>query len=148
MSIISGTIDQDGAAVDVLVGVSRLRRARLVSVGHSVPLEVPLRVQIDTGSCVTAFLPSVFLSLGIQHFRTIPIRTPSTRPKEAWEAKQYDVSVTLVSGMNRTTLPHVYAIASDDFDPDENIQGIIGRDILAICSFEYHGQHRNFRLFF
>ena len=148
MSIITGTIDQDGAAVDVLIGMSSVRRARFISVGHALPQEVPLRVQIDTGSHVTAFLPSVFQSLKIDHFRTILLRTPSTRPGEAWEAKQYDVSVTLISGMNRTLIPRVYAIASDDFAPEEGIQGIIGRDVLAHCSFEYHGKHNSFSLYF
>ena len=148
MSIITGTIDHDGAAVDVLIGVSGNRCARLVSVGHPIPPEASLRLQIDTGSHVTGFLPTVFQALNIEHFRTILLRTPSTRPGEAWEAKQYDVSLTLISGADRTLIPSVHAIASEDFDVEEGIQGIIGRDVLDRCVFEYFGPHKSYRLSF
>src|SRR5437773_757541 len=120
MSIITGTIHQhDGAAVDVLVGVCPARRTRLLGVGFPVPAEVALRLQLDTGSAVTGFLPGVFAALEIPPFRTILLRTPSTRPGEPHEAPQYQVNVVLISGTDRTVIPNVLAIASEDFDAEE-----------------------------
>ena len=78
MPLITGTIGRDGATVSVLIGVSQNRRKRLVGVGLPVPEEVALQLQIDTGSHVTGIPPGVFEQLGIQPFRTIAVRTPST----------------------------------------------------------------------
>jgi hypothetical protein len=43
MAIVTGEITRHGAIIDVLVGVSRNRQARLESVGHPVPAKVAVR---------------------------------------------------------------------------------------------------------
>lgn len=60
MSIITGPVDNFGAAVDVLVGVSRNREAALRRVGHPVPAPIPLRLLIDTGSYSTGLSAALF----------------------------------------------------------------------------------------
>jgi len=134
--------------VVVLVGVSDSRRAVLEKNGLAVPAPVPVRAQIDTGSHVTGFMPSVFKQLRIERFDVIPLRTPSTKPNEPHLADRYHVSLALVSGLAKKHLPSVFAIASDDFVEEEEVQAIIGRDVLRHCVFQYFGPHGTFELGF
>src|SRR5216684_4525760 len=97
MPLITGDITQDGAVIAILIGVSANRKKRLICVNLPVPPRISLRAVIDTGSFVTGVIPSVFYSLEIEHFRTIPVRTPSTTPGEPHQAKQFDISLSLVS---------------------------------------------------
>jgi hypothetical protein len=148
MSLITGDITPDGAVIAIRIGVSANRKKRLNSVNLPVPPEISLRAVIDTGSFVIGLIPSVFQSLEIKHFRTIPVRTPSTTPGEPHQAKQYNISLSLVSANVTKYLPSVHAIASDDFDKDEGIQALIGRDVLDHCNFSYYGPDRSFALGF
>jgi hypothetical protein len=149
MPLITGEIHHnDGAVIVVCVGVSRNRKAILEKVGFRVPPPVPISAQIDTGSAVTAFMPNVFQSLEIPTFRPIALRTPSTTPDDPGEFNQYDVSVELVSGDTLCTLYDIHAIASEDFSPDEAIQGLLGRDVLRRCTFFYFGPDQRFQLSF
>ncbi len=146
MPLITGTIDEQGAAACVLVGVSENRRKRLLGVGHPLPEEIPLRLQIDTGSFATGFPVRYFHALGISPFRSIRVRSSSTRPGEPHLAEQFDISLTLISGTTRVTIPSVHAIACEDFDAD--IQGLLGRDVLDHCIFSYYGPNSQFSLAF
>ena len=147
MSLVSGRISSEGAIVVVLVGVSRNRQALLEKHGFPVPAKIHVNAQLDIGSFATAFLPSVFESLGIQPFGIIPVRTPSTKPGQPCPCDQFDVSVTFLSGMTPITISSVHAIASDDFDSHEDgVHAILGRDILDRCTLNYCGPERTFQL--
>jgi hypothetical protein len=147
MPLITGTIDnRDGAAVGAFIGVSRSRESALRRVGHPVPELVRVRLQLDTGSALTGFLPFVFQKLGIGPFRTVAVGTPSTTPDCPHIANQYDVVLHLVSGTDLTRIDHVHAIDPQDFHPTEGVQGIIGRDVLCRCHFTFYGPDRQFRL--
>ncbi len=148
MPLITGEITQDGAVIDVLVGVSFNRQRVLVGAGLPVPPKLAVRAMVDTGSFASAFMPIVFKSLEIQPFRTIPLRTPSTRPGDPWSTDQYDVGITLVSGMTQVPCDSVHVICSEDFDPEEGVHALIGRDVLARCVFSYFGHDQKFRLDF
>jgi hypothetical protein len=147
MPLIAGEIDWDGAVVSVRVGVSQNRRKRLASAGFVVPAEIPLRLQLDTGSHLTGFPTAVFRALQITPFDEIPISTPSTTPGQVCIASQFDVSIFLDAPDDRTRLfPSVHAIASNDFPGPVN--GILGRDVLDHCFFEFDGRSKSFRLTF
>jgi hypothetical protein len=148
MSLITGQITRHGALLPVLVGVSQNRADKLTQAGFPVPQPLPFRAQLDTGSEVTVFAATMFPRLGLQPFGRIPIRTPSTRRDEPCLCDWYDVGVTLVSGSTTLFLPSVHAIASDDFDESEEVQALIGRDILDLCAFCYYGPHQEFTLAF
>lgn len=148
MPLVTGLLSADGAVIDVLIGVSQNRRQRLLSVGFALPAAVALRAQIDTGSYVTGVIAAAFDQLGIQPFRVVPVRTPSTTLDKPHFCEMFDVSLTLLSGMTRMELPSVHVIASADFQREENVQAIIGRDILNRCVFTYEGTHGSFRLAF
>jgi hypothetical protein len=134
--------------VDVLIGVSPNREAACRRVGFPVPPRVALRAVIDTGSYVTGLTPAAFRALGIQPFRYVPVRTPSTRPGSPHLCDQYDVSLALLAGGSVYSFGSDHAIASDDFTPQEDVQGILGRDVLDRCVFTYYGPHRYFTLAF
>jgi hypothetical protein len=148
MSLISGPITADGAVVDLLVGVREARRAVLVRNQFPVPPEIPVRAQIDTGSFITVLMPEVFEKLRFTPFEQILVRTPSTRRGAPCPCDRYDVSLTLLAGTARTVFSSVWVIASEDFNPEEHIQAIIGRDLLDQCVLRYEGPHRTFELAF
>jgi hypothetical protein len=147
MPVISGPITQDGAVVSVLVGVSEVRRQRLLSTGLPVPPPTPVLAVIDTGSFSTGFRPELLQALGLRPFRRIPILTPSTRPDAPHMCDQYNVSLTLVAGTSQRYFPRVIAIASEDFG-EHGVQALIGRDVLNLCVFSYFGPHATFELAF
>jgi hypothetical protein len=148
MPIITGEITWHGAIVCVLVGVGENRRKLLEKVGFPIPQPVQLRAEIDTGSAVTGTMHDVFRQLGLEPFKRIRVRTPSTTPENPALCDQYDVSISFISGTTKYTIPSVHAIASDDFQPSDEGQGIIGRDVLNSCHFQYFGPQRVFQLGF
>lgn len=114
----------------------------------AVPSPFSVRAQIDTGSHVTVFSREVFTALELTPLGRTPIRTPSTRPGEPFYADQYEVTLSFVSGMDQYPFPTIRVIASDDFQQGEEVEAIIGRDILNRCNFQYLGTARRFELFF
>ena len=149
MAIVTGSITTDGALIDVLVGVSGARRKLLERKGFTVPKKIAVRAVIDTGSFATAFMPKVFTSLDLKPLGPVKVRTPSTRPGEPHTTDEFDVSVTLVSGMQEVIKLRIRAIVSDYFDDWPGApQGLIGRDVLSRCVFSYYGQAGNWSLAF
>ena len=140
MAIVTGSITTDGALIDVLVGVSGARQKLLERKGFIVAKKIAVRAVIDTGSFATAFMPKVFRALDLTPLGTVKVRTPSTKPGEPHITDQFDVSVTLVSGIDEVVALRIRAIVSDDFDdwPDAP-QALIGRDVLSKCAFAYYG---------
>lgn len=148
MPVITGELAWHGAIIPILVGVSQVRRARLKGLGLVVPDPVSVFAQIDTGSHVTAVMPHCLQRLQIQPFSTMQFRTASTTREKPHECLVYDVGITVVSGNARWELPSVHVIQCDDFNPDEEVQALIGRDLLKQCVFSYHGPHDTFSLAF
>ncbi len=145
MSLVNGELSEHGAVIDVFVGVSHSHRAALKRGGLAPPKAVAVRARLDTGSFITGFTTALFAQLGLRPIRVIQIRTPSTSPDRPCDAPVFDVVLTLVSGTNPITLS-VQAIASDDFDRDGDVHGIIGRDSLDRCNLTWLGPDRRFSL--
>jgi hypothetical protein len=148
MPTLTGEISDHGAVISVLVGVPVVRRELLQRLQMSIPPAVSVRAQIDTGSHVTGFSREVFTALELSPFGRTPLRTPSTRPGEPFYADQYEVTLSFVSGMDPYPFPTVRVIASDDFRQGEEVEAIIGRDILNGCNFQYLGTAKRFELYF
>lgn len=148
MPLITGAIDWHGAIVPMLVGVSHTRRARLQKLGLRVPKPVAVRAQIDTGSHVTALMPHCLQQLEIEPFTTMQLRTPSTTRESPHECGVYDVSLAVISGDISFEVPSIHVIQCDDFNPDEEVQALIGRDLLKQCVFTFEGPHGTFSLAF
>jgi hypothetical protein len=138
-----------GATITVLVGVSRNRRRVLEKQHLPIPTPVPVRVEIDTGSALTGFVSAVFEPLGIKPIDKREVYTPSTEEGKPFVTDQYDVSLTLVSGLNPVPIYSVLAIVANGFSNREGaVQGLIGRDVLRRCVFIYNGPEEEFTLSF
>ena len=149
MALLTGEITRDGAVVGLLIEVSHRFRQTLVREGKPVPPPQTVRAVIDTGSNATGFVASVLRPLGIKPVGRVPILTPSTTPNAPHFVDRYEVSLTLVSGEGSTlVIPSVFVVAPEEFDHTEDIQGLIGRDLLNRCVFEYWGPEKSFRLAF
>jgi hypothetical protein len=148
MPVITGELGWHGAIIPILVGVSRDRRARLESLKFPVPKPVTVMAQIDTGAHVTSLMPHALHSLEISPFTTMQLRTPSTTREKPHECLVFDVSIVLLAGTASWEVPSVHIVQCDDFNPDENVQALIGRDILKQCVFTFSGPHQNFSLAF
>lgn len=148
MPIITGPITPQGAVIDVLVGVPGTVRRSLQAAGSPIPPAVPVRAVIDTGAGITGFSTRVFQSLGLVASGTIPIYTPSTPVALPFSAARYELSLAFVAGGVEHAFGEAFVIASDGFNPVEQIDGLIGRDVLDHCSFEYWGPSRAFQFAF
>lgn len=149
MPLITGDITRHGAVIRMLVGVSQNRRQRLEAANLRVPDPVPVRAVVDTGSHVTGMSRAVFEALEIGPFGRTLLRTPTTTPGNPALCEQYDVALSLGPGPWRPSFPSVHVIAGADFHlEEESHQGIIGRDVLDHCVFEYLGTDHRFMLAF
>lgn len=148
MPIITGPIARQGAVIDVLVGVPDELRRSLQSAGSPVPAAIPVRAVIDTGAGVTGFSPRVFRSLGLAAVGNIAISTPSTPVASPYSAPGHEVSLGFVASGAVHDFGEAFVIEADCFHPAEGIDGLIGRDVLDHCSFEYWGPSRAFQFAF
>ena len=114
----------------------------------TIPTAISVRALIDTGSHVTGFAREIFTALELTPFGRTPLRTPSTKPGEPFYADQYEATLCFVSGTDRHPFPTVRVIASDDFQRGDEVEAIVGRDILNRCNFQYLGVAGRFELYF
>jgi Retroviral aspartyl protease len=138
-------IEPQGCFLSILVGVSVPRAQALQG---TVPKPVPARCLIDTGADCTVIDQRILLPLGISPINQCESHTLSNSGKPAEKRNQFEVSVAVpisatVSHMLVTTLLVMEGpLAHFGFD------GLIGRDILALCSFVYNGPAKNVALIF
>lgn len=146
MPTFTGPIVADGSLVNILVGVSEARRQVLRSVGFLVPTPSPVRVLLDTGSIITITKAQAITPLGVtrydqrQFFNSAVGLTPIVRDV-------FDLSITLLDdkGISLHYWPSVDVIPGV-FPPTDQVQGVIGRDLLDECVFTYDGKRRTFSL--
>lgn len=103
---------------------------------------------IDTGASVSGFAPRVFRELDLTPSDELAILTPSTLPDSPHACPLYQVSLAIVAEGRSCPFPDCDVIATDCWHPGEGIEGLIGRDILDRCFFQYIGQDRRFTLSF
>jgi hypothetical protein len=139
-------LNPHGAITELLVGVGEVRRAVLERNNFPVPRRVRVSAQIDTGAPYSTFAPFVFEQLEIKPVGSVKLRTPSTG-EGACPFDQFVVSLSLCGGGVELHLPTTEVIQAV-FAPDEEIQGLLGRDLLEHCLFVYDGQNKSFSLAF
>jgi hypothetical protein len=148
MPYLSSPIGPGGAIVDVLIGVPAVRAKLLTRNSFPVPPAVHVRALVDTGASVSGFTPRVFRELDLTPFDELAILTPSTPPDAPHRCPRYPVSLSLVAEGRSCSLPEAYVLATDCWHPGEGIEGLIGRDILDRCFFQYIGPDQRFTLSF
>ena len=105
------------------------------------------RALIDTGANSSCIDPSVTSSLGLEPHGTVPAHTPSTGDHPHL-ANQTDLSI-IVPPAYRGDAPLVLGAVSaleSRLLEHQNIHALIGRDVLARCTFLYEGAANRFVL--
>jgi hypothetical protein len=148
MPLLTGPLANGGAVIDVFVAVGESRAALLRKHGFPVPPPVPVRALVDTGSHLTGFAVQVFRSLDIQPYWATAILTPSTQPASPHPCDIYIASLSFLVGGIAHPIFEGNVLATDGFRPDEDVQGLIGLDILAACQFNLVGPLKAFTLAF
>jgi hypothetical protein len=76
--LLSGPVTDDGAVVELLIGVHQDRRETLERNGLPVPALIRVSAQIDPGSALSGVGVDIVRRLDIPFIDTILLRTPST----------------------------------------------------------------------
>ena len=128
-----------GPLVQLLVGPSK---SFIQSVGaQNVATPQPILALVDTGASGTVLTPAVIQQLGVQPVSAVPVHTPSTIT--AVHCNQYQVNIYFPQGV---TVEDVLAIEAPM--GGQNIQCLIGRDILRHGVLVYIGYANQFTISF
>jgi hypothetical protein len=137
-------LSADGPVVQGLIGLNGFRTDLLVRAGQPVPRPVSVRALLDTGCDMTAIAPAVFQSLGL---------TPlyGTRTQTAGgsvNVNLYIVSLSVLSpsGSAGLFLVRPNLVVTELTAPLQNIDVLIGTDILNDCLFILNGRAGQFIL--
>jgi hypothetical protein len=147
MPCINVGLQPGGPLLRVLVGVSSPRAQALTSAGLQVPTGVQGTFLVDTGASCTCADPDLIQSLGLQPTGRTAIQTPSTASGPPHFCDQYDVSI-FIPGNPAVGGGHLVAalpIIATHLR-SQNIDGLIGRDVLNGCTLIYNGTASIFTL--
>jgi hypothetical protein len=146
MPVVNGPVTPRGAVVDILVGVSRARKETLERAGLAAPERVRVRAELDTGSGLTVLSEHLPLALGLGVIGKVQALTTSGG-ETPHEYDQYLVSLVLEGPGNRLQF-HTVFVAASRFPRGDEVQAVLGRDILDECVLIYNGPARTFTLTF
>jgi len=144
-----GTIEPEGAIVDVLLGLGAQYVQQLRNTGQPVPAPVSARALLDLGAdayCVDPLLLAPLVSLGLQQAGYVFTNLPAAGGVKP--ASEYFASLTIVhpSGVSRANLVlHNHLVVEQALGP-LNYQVLIGRDVLDSCLLVYDGLGKRFTL--
>lgn len=131
-------IGPEGPIANLLVGVSAPRMKALQDAGLQVPTHEVIRGLIDTGAGCTCIDSRVIKKLGIEATGNVPIHTPSTG-STAHTANQYDIAISiLMDDQHVQPVSVIIPVLECDFS-QQNIDALIGRDLLSFGSLFYNG---------
>lgn len=139
------TLSPAGPLVDVHIGVSKPRHDALQKAGQPIPAFVAARLLVDTGASSTCLDCVVVQKLGLIPTGQITVHTPTTGTSGQL-VNQYDAALFMQAhGTHKSflTLP----VMESDFSA-QNIDGLLGRDVLAQCLLVYSGPDNAFMLSF
>jgi hypothetical protein len=134
----SADLWNDGPLVEVRVGLTAAAEAANTQAGQSNAAPVKASALIDTGASHSAVRAGLLGPLGLHPVGVISISTPSSH---GVQCPLYAVRVTLPQGFIDTTVSEVPL-------QGQNIDALIGRDILRYGILIYQGPTMQFTLSF
>lgn len=130
-----------GPVVGVQIGPSSALRKALQERNGSIPQPVEAKMLIDTGASLSAIKEGIASHLGLKAHGITKIATPSDG---SYQCSLYDVDILFP--VHHLVVPNVRVIESA-FEK-QNIDGLIGRDILKIGLLVYTGYDNSFTIAF
>ena len=146
MPILRGTLQAEGALVDVLFGWSDSAVRQLRVSRRPIPQPVSARALLDTGAEVTCLAPSLVRALGLPSRGPTPANVPATGGLTF--SSQHDTALTILhpSGNAGDHLVIGDLLVIEVPLTVLGYQALVGRDVLARCRFLYDGPGGRFRL--
>ena len=138
MPAITLSFDQNGPIISVFIGISlpRIQAMRSVNVTPAPPALG--KFLIDTGASSTCVDPELIDGLGLPMIGQVPIMTPSTNGEQHF-CDQFDCSL-LMPGREGAAGFHIPAMPIITTHlRSQGIDGLIGRDVLRLCTLTYIG---------
>jgi predicted aspartyl protease len=132
-----------GPLVEILISPSRTFTDVVRAVDPDAVIASPLRAtaMIDTGASGTVVNPQIIAALGLSPVGSVPIHTPSTT--QPLDCDQYHVDVTFPNGVSFANAVVICAPLGM-----QNIECLIGRDILENAVLTYIGYINQFTISF
>ena len=128
----------DGAPiVSVFIGVSGPRQQALIASGLPVPDLVRMELLIDTGASSCLLDQTAIAPLGLVPTGVTTVHTPSTDAAAPHFCNQYDVSLILPAPEGPPLVLEALPILEGAFR-HQGIDGLLGRDVLGLCTLVYN----------
>ena len=128
----------EGPVVEVQFLISKELEAKLRAEGKPIPQPLRVRALIDTGASNCAVQEDIPQKLGLQPIDKIPVSTPSGN------ALCYRYFMRMLIPAHNIIYEGIFTAVSGLIV--QNIQCLIGRDLLSFSEFIYHGKQKSFTL--
>lgn len=128
--------------IDTTVGVSWAAQGALMQSGQHPPTPVNASLLVDTGASHSMVKDGLLGTLGLHPVGTVGVNTPTS---QGVPCGLYSVRITLPHGQYIDTT--VIQSPPSGFQ-GQNIDGVIGRDVLKWAILIYMGQRAQFTLSF
>ncbi len=129
----------DGPLIEVTFGLVPAAIKVLQDAGEPIPSPVKATAMIDTGASGTAVKAGLLAPLGLHPVGVVPVNTPTG---SGVPCATYAVQLVLPNGFVDVTVIEAGPLGG------QNIQALIGRDVLQHGIFIYQGPSQQFTLSF
>lgn len=134
-------LQHTGPVLEVFIGPSSVLKGFLEKERKVIPQPVPVRMLIDTGASVSAIKRGIASQLGLKPHGLTKISTPSDG---AFQCPLFDVDIFFP--IHRMAVGNVRIIEA--VLEGQNIDGLIGRDVLKLGLLVYTGYDSSFTIAF
>lgn len=134
----STTLTVDGPTLEITIGLGEAAADARVKADEAVPTPVVASGLIDTGASITAVQQGVLAPLNLHPVGVVQINSPTSHNVPC---ALYAVRLTLPNGWVDVTVVETLL-------PGQNVQVLIGRDVLHYGLLVYNGLSGHFTLAF